>query len=82
MKRNFKIVSYTVRDLKKVSIFETNSKPFLGFVGNLYETFKKDSSIAENHFESDLDSYKIFLRVSIFETKWFGTTPFSSVVTS
>jgi len=40
---------------------------------------KKDSSIADNHFESDLGSYEIFLRVSIFETKWFGTTPFFSM---
>jgi len=35
MKRNFKIVSYMVQNLKKPSIFETNSKPFLGFMGNL-----------------------------------------------
>jgi hypothetical protein len=66
MKRNLKIVLYIVRNLKKVSIFETNSKPL-----------KKDSSAADNHFESDLGSYEIFLRVSIFETKWFGRTRFS-----
>jgi len=67
--RNLKTVSYIVRNLKKVSIFETNSKPL-----------KKDSSTADNHFESDLGSYEIFLRVSIFETKRFGTTPFFSVL--
>jgi hypothetical protein len=65
MKQNLKIVSYIVRNLKKVSIFETNSESFLGLVGNL----QKDSSTADNHFEIDLDSCKIFLRVSIFETK-------------
>jgi hypothetical protein len=39
---------------------------------------KKDSSTVDNHFESDLSSYEIFPRVSIFETKWFGTAPFFS----
>jgi len=35
MNRNLEIVSYIVQNLKKVSIFETNFKLFLGFVGNL-----------------------------------------------
>jgi hypothetical protein len=48
-----------------ILILETNSKPL-----------KEDSSTADNHFESDSSSYKIFLRVSIFETKWFDTISF------
>ncbi len=53
-------------------IYETFKKD----LKEIYETFKKDSSTVDNHFESDLSSYEIFLRASIFETKWFSTAPF------
>ncbi len=64
--------------LEKGSIFEANSKLFFWF----RRKSMKDSSTTSNHFESDLDSYEIFLRVSIFETKWFSTALFSPVYNS
>jgi len=38
-----------------------------------FRGLKKDFSIVDNLFEND---YETFLRVSIFETKWFGMAPF------
>jgi hypothetical protein len=41
MKQNLKIVSYIVRNLKKVSIFEKNSKPFCRFRRKSTKPLKK-----------------------------------------
>jgi hypothetical protein len=70
-----KRVSCLLRNLKKVSIFATNSKLFLGLVANL-RNFKKSFPDRDKNFERVLGFYETFLRVSISLQKWFGMAPF------
>ncbi len=64
-----------VHEAKRKNSFAHSTKPEKDFdFWNKFQIFKKDFSIADNHFESDLGSCEIFLRVSIFGTKWFGTS--------
>jgi hypothetical protein len=62
---------------KQNNLYPKLDEPFSKY--DLYEIFKKDSTTANNHFENGSGSYEIFLRVSIFETKWFGMAAFFSV---